>query len=52
MANTIKEKELKTDWPSETGLTAGTTKTSNRQINLIAEQGSLVAKRKRKGMMN
>jgi hypothetical protein len=26
MANTIGEKELRTDWPFEEGLTAGTTK--------------------------
>ena len=29
MANTSREKELRTDWPFEEGLTAGTTKLSS-----------------------
>lgn len=52
MANTIKEKELKTDWPVTDGLTAGTTKQTGHQENLIATEGSNVAKRKKKGMMD
>lgn len=44
MANTIGQKELKTDWPHETGLTAGTTKQEGRQSNLVAEEGSVVRK--------
>ncbi len=37
MANTTGEKELKTDWPIEEGLTARTQKQTGRQMNLIAE---------------
>jgi len=50
MANTIGEKELKTDWPITSGLTAGTTKQEGRQSNLVAEQGSLIPKRKKVGI--
>ncbi len=52
MANTIREKELKTDWPITSGLIAETTKTSGRQINLIPEEGSLVPRRYKKGMID
>ena len=50
MANTTGEKELKTDWPHETGLTAETTKQEGRQTNLVPEQGSLVPRRKKVGL--
>jgi hypothetical protein len=50
MANTAGEKELKTDWPHESGLTAGTQKQEGRQINLVAEEGSLVPARKKVGL--
>lgn len=38
MANTLGEKELKTDWPIEEGLTAGTTKQTGRKTSLEAEE--------------
>lgn len=38
----IGEKEIKTNWPHETGLIAETTKQEGRQSNLVAEKGSLV----------
>ena len=50
MANTIGEKELKTDWPVEEGLTAETTKQTGRQMNLVAEEGSLVPAREKEGL--
>ena len=37
MANTRGEKELRTDWPIEEGLIAGTTKQEGRQSRLIPE---------------
>jgi len=37
MANTISEKELKTDWPNEEGIIARTTKQTGRQTNLTPE---------------
>ena len=37
MANTAGEKELKRDWPHESGLVAGTTKQEGRQPSLVAE---------------
>jgi len=37
MANTISEKELKTDWPNEEGLTARTQTQTGRTSNLIPE---------------
>lgn len=42
-AATIKEKEVKTKWPVEEGLTAGTQKQTGRTTNLIPET-SLVEK--------
>lgn len=33
---------IKTDWPIEEGLTAGTQKQTGREMNLIAEELSLV----------
>ena len=47
MANTTGEKELKRDWPHETGLIAETTKQEGRQPKLIAEEGSVVPKRRK-----
>ena len=49
-AATIGEKELRTDWPVEEGLTAGTTKQKGRTMNLLAEEGSAVLSRKRRGL--
>ena len=37
MANTIGEKELKTDWPVTKGLIAGTTKQTGRKMQLEAQ---------------
>ena len=42
MANTAGEKELKTDWPIEEGLTARTQKQTGRVMNLVPEEGSTV----------
>ena len=50
MANTTGEKELKTDWPITSGLTAKTQKQTGRQTNLVAEEGSLVPRRKKVGL--
>ena len=44
------EKELKRNYPVEEGTTAGTTKQEGRQMNLTAEEGSLVPRRKKAGM--
>ena len=49
MANTLKEKELKKDWPVDDGLIGGTTKQTGHQENLAAEEGTVVAKRYKKG---
>ena len=49
-AATAGEKELKTKYPVEEGLTAGTQKQTGRKTNLVAEQGSLVPKRKQAGL--
>ena len=38
---TIGEKEIRTDWPIEEGLIAGTTKQEGRQENLVAEEEDL-----------
>ena len=50
MANTIKEKELKTDWPVTVGLTVGTTKQTGELMNLMPEEKSFIPARKRKGI--
>ena len=47
MANTIGEKELKTNWPIEEGLTARTQKQTGRQMRLIPEESSDVPKRRK-----
>jgi len=49
MANTIGEKELKTDWPVVSGLEA-IDKHEGRQINLVPEMGSLVNRNWKKGL--
>ena len=50
MANTAGEKELKTDWPIEEGLTAETQKQTGRTTNLVPQEGSLVPRRYKKGL--
>ena len=50
MANTIGEKELKTDWPVEKGLTARTQKQTGRTTNLIPQEESLVSEREARGL--
>lgn len=46
----IGQKELKTNYPIESGLTAGTQKQTGRIENLISEQGSTVSKKQRVGI--
>ena len=48
MANTLKEKELKTDWDELTA--SDSTKAIGHEKNLIAEEGSLVPVRKKAGL--
>lgn len=48
-AATIGEKELKTDYPVEEGLTAGTQKQTGRVTNLVAEN-SIVRERETAGI--
>ena len=48
-AATPGEKELRTDYPEEEGLTAGTQKQTGKVMNLIA-QDSIVLSRNRKGI--
>lgn len=43
----ISSKYIKEEWPIEEGLTAGTTKTSGKQTNLVAEEGSNVSAKER-----
>ncbi|NJO30853.1 MAG: hypothetical protein HC874_27345 [Richelia sp. SL_2_1] len=38
MASTAQQKEVKTRWPVEEGLTAGTTKQTGRVTNLVPEK--------------
>lgn len=49
MANTIGEKELKRDWPHESGLEAED-KHEGRQVNLVPEKGSLIPRRLKEGL--
>jgi len=42
MADNWKQAEVKTDYPVEEGLTAGTQTQVGRQRNLLPEKGSLV----------
>ena len=50
MANTSGEKELKTEWPIEEGLTAATQKQKGRSSYLVAEEGSVVLERNLEGI--
>ena len=52
MANTSGEKELKTNWPHVSGLTAGTTKQKGRTIQLIPTEGSNVPRKDKVGMID
>ena len=47
---TIGEKELRRNWPHESGLIAGTTKQEGRQTNLIPTIKSLVDPKDKVGM--
>ena len=44
MANTSGEKELKTDWPVEEGLTARTQKQTGRTENLVFEESKVLSR--------
>lgn len=50
MSNTSGEKELKTEWPFEEGLTAGTTKQEGTKKSLEATKGSFIPQRKKAGL--
>jgi len=41
MASTIGEKEIKTEWPVEEGLTARTQKQTGRVMNLVAQNSTV-----------
>lgn len=43
-------KELKTNWPITSGLTAGTEKQTGRIMNLEAQEGSVVSRRDKAGI--
>jgi hypothetical protein len=49
MANTIGEKELKTDYPVEEGLDISK-RLKGRTMNLVAEEGSLLTQRQKAGL--
>ena len=49
MANTTGEKELKTNWPIVSGIEVNE-RHDGREMNLVAEEGSLVAERKKAGL--
>ncbi len=49
-AATIGEKELRRDYPHEEGLIAGTTKQEGKEMNLVAEESSIVLSRNRRGL--
>ena len=49
-AATSGEKELKRDYPVTVGTTAGTTKQEGETMNLVAEEGSLIPRRKKVGL--
>lgn len=49
-AATRGEKELKTDYPVTEGLTAGTTKQTGKEMNLIPQDRSLVREIEKVGM--
>ena len=44
------QKELKTNWPFTSGLTAGTTKQTGRNMALMPQWGSNVSKKEKVGM--
>jgi len=46
----IKQKELKTKYPVEKGLTAGTQKQTGRITNLVPQERSLVSSREKEGL--
>ena len=50
MANTIREKELKTSWPFTIGTTAGTTSQTGVVMSLTPTVKSLVPDRLKKGL--
>ena len=50
MANTSGEKELKTDYPIDEGLTARTQKQTGRITNLVAEREGKVPDREKVGL--
>jgi len=41
---------IKTDWPNESGLEAGTEKQEGRQINLVAEEKVLILDNEKEGI--
>ena len=47
---THNEKEIKRDWPIEEGLEAGSQKQEGREMNLVPQQGSNVARRFKVGI--
>lgn len=52
MANTAKEKELKTNWPIEEGLTARTQTQTGRLQTLEPEEKSNIPERLKRGIQN
>jgi len=50
MGFTIRQAQVKTDYPVEEGLIAGTTKQTGRKMNLVAQEGSFVPQRQKKGI--
>lgn len=49
-AATHNEKEVKTEYPVEEGLTGGTQKQIGRVSNLVPEESSVVAQREKVGL--
>ena len=49
-AATHREKEVKTRYPIEDGIIAGTTTQEGHVINLVSEEGTNVLRRKRDGI--
>ena len=47
---THNEKEVKTEYPVEEGLTAGTQKQTGRQLNLVPQEYSTISQDERFGM--
>jgi len=48
-SSTSTQKEVRTNWPNTSGLTARTTKQTGRTMNLIPEKGSLTRRREKAG---